>query len=59
MAVKPQKHLTLSNTENCTGNYLSNSKNIQFTFDTVESENVKYTTYGAFTIKDVYDSNAL
>jgi hypothetical protein len=43
-----QKNMYLSNTENCIGDYLASSKNLQHCFDVVESENCKYTTYVAF-----------
>ena len=54
-----ERSMTLSDTENCFGDYLSNCKNLQYCFDVVESENCKYVTYAAFGAKDVYDSNAL
>ncbi|MDR2189931.1 MAG: hypothetical protein LBP53_01785 [Candidatus Peribacteria bacterium] len=44
----PKKHLTLTNTENCAGDYLTNSKNLTSCFDMVESEDCKYVTYSAF-----------
>lgn len=59
LRTKSQRTLTLSNTENCVGDYLYFSKELQFCYDMVESEHCKYTTYAAFHTKDVYDCNAL
>ncbi|MBT6068938.1 hypothetical protein HOG48_04235 [Candidatus Peregrinibacteria bacterium] len=38
----PRKNLEIQNSENCLGDYISNSKNCTFAFDVIDSENVKY-----------------
>ena len=55
----PQRNMHLSNTENCVGDYLFGSKDLQFCYDAGESHNCKFMTYAAFGCKDVYDCNAL
>jgi hypothetical protein len=43
------------NIENCTGDYLDNSKNAFYCFTAVDIENSKYITFGTNTIRDSYD----
>ena len=54
-----QKYLTLSTTEDCIGDYCSNSKNLLFCFNVDGGEDLKYVTNGYFCVKDVQDSNSL
>ncbi|EKD44619.1 MAG: hypothetical protein ACD_71C00073G0001 [uncultured bacterium (gcode 4)] len=55
----PKKYANIINCENCVGDYIWNSKNIQYSYGIQKSENIKYTWYVVFWVNDVYDSYAL
>ncbi|MDD5769472.1 MAG: hypothetical protein PHE25_00745 [Candidatus Gracilibacteria bacterium] len=55
----PKKCLNNFDNENCLGDYISNSKNVYFSYDVGKSEDCKYLTYAPFDVKNVYDSYAL
>lgn len=55
----PRLYNAIFNSENCTGNYVWNSKNAENSFDCRGSENVKYITYAPWNVKDSMDGYAL
>jgi len=57
--VVPRLATTIFNSEQCTGNYVWNSKNCQLSFDVRQSENIKYTTYAPWDVKDSHDCYAV
>ncbi len=50
----PHKFADIENCENCTGNHLLNSKDLKCCFDSVESQDLSYTSLGLKT-KDCFD----
>lgn len=45
----------MKNTENCTGDFIENSKNVHYSFSLVDTENSKYIIFGVNTIRDSRD----
>ena len=52
----PRQYARMINSENCTGDYLQNSKNAQYCFEGVDLEDCKY-MFDAFGGKDCMDQN--
>jgi len=51
---QPHKYLEIVNCENCIGDYLRNSKNAKYCYDSFNLQDVKYAT-NIFDCKDCYD----
>ena len=45
----------MRNAENCTGDFISNSKNAYFSFSLIDTQDSKYIIFGANTIRDSHD----
>ena len=45
----------IKNSENCTGDFILNSKNAHYSFQLIDTENGKFIVFGANTIRDTYD----
>lgn len=54
----PRLATTIFNSEQCTGNYIWNSKNCQRSFDVRDGENLKYVAYSPWGFKDSMDCYA-
>ena len=55
----PKKYANILNCENCSGDSLSNSKNVHDSYDVIGAEDCRWIILGHGGIKDCYDSNGI